>query len=99
MIDEEFCYYLTLKIIDTTAIKTKTKLDLETDTSIVKAGYGMFSVWNWSDENNKVSGQIEIIKWDKNEVILKENVQVIDFRRKETKKFIGIRTFNRKDGW
>jgi hypothetical protein len=99
VIDEEFCYVLTLKIIDTSAAKTKGILDLQADTLIVKAGYGIFSVWNWSDENNKVSGQIEIIKWDKNEVVLRENIQANDFSRKETKKFIGTRTFKRKDGW
>lgn len=99
VIDEEFCYGLTLKFIDTSAAKTKRTLDLQADTLIVKAGYGIFSVWNWSDENNKVSGQIEIIKWDKNEVILRENIQVNDFGRNETKKFVGTRTFKRKDGW
>lgn len=99
VIDEEFCYYLTLKFTDTTAAKTKRILDLQTDTLIVKAGYGIFSVWNWSDENNKVSGQIEILKWDKDEVILKEKVQATDYRRKETKKFIGTRFFKHKDGW
>jgi len=99
VIDEEFCYDLTLKFIDTTAAKTKRIIDLQADTLIVKAGYGVFSVWNWSDENNKVSGQIEILKWDKNEVTLKENIKVIDFRRKETKKFVGTRTYKRKDGW
>jgi len=56
IIDEEFCYFVTLKFIDTTAVKTKRILDLQADTLIVKAGYGIFSVWNWSDENNKVSG-------------------------------------------
>ena len=99
VIDEEFCYDLTLKFIDTTASKTKRILDIQLDTLILKASYGISSIWNWSDENNKVSGQIEILKWDKNEVILKENILAVDLGRKETKKFIGIRTFKRKDGW
>lgn len=99
VIDEEFCYYLTLKFIDTTSAKTKMIIDLQTDTLIVKAGYGIFSVWNWSDENNKVSGQIEILKWEKNEITLNENVKAVDLRRKETKKFVGTRTYKRKVGW
>ena len=99
VIDEEFCFDLTLKFIDTTAAKTKRILDLQSDTLIVKAGYGIFSVWNWSDENNKVCGRIEILKWDKDEVIVKENIQAVDFRRKETKKFVGTRTYKRRDGW
>jgi hypothetical protein len=98
VIDEEFCYCLTLNFIDTTAAKTKRIIDLQMDTSIVKVGYGIFSVWNWSDENNKVSGRIEIVKWDKNQVILKENIKAVDFRRKETMKFVGTRTYKRKEG-
>ncbi len=97
VIDEEFCYELTLKFIDTSAAKTKRTLNLQADTLIVKASYGIFSIWNWYDENNKVSGEIEIIKWDKNEVVLRENIKANDFNRKETKKFVGTRIFKRKN--
>jgi hypothetical protein len=99
VIDEEFCYELTLTFIDTVAAKTKKILNLATDTSIVKSRYGIFSVWNWEDENNKVTGQIEIIAWDKNSVTLKENIFASDYRRKETKNYKGTRTYKRKDGW
>jgi len=99
VIDEEFCYYITLIFSDTTAAKTKMTLNLETDTLIVKAQYGIFSVWNWSDENNKVSGQIDILKWNKEEIILTENIQVVDNRRKEKRRFKGTRTFIRQKGW
>lgn len=94
VIDEEFCYDLTLKFIDTNAAKTKRILDLQSDTLIVKAEYGIFSVWNWGNENNNVSGQIELLKWTKNKITLKENIQAIDLKRKETKRFVGTRTFN-----
>jgi hypothetical protein len=96
VIDEEFCYHLTLKFIDAAAAITKRILDLQADTLMVKAGYGTVSVWNWSDENSKVTGQIEILKWDKDEIILKENIRVIDLRRKETKRFMGTRSFKRE---
>lgn len=98
IIDEEFCYELTLRFIDTTAAKAKGVLELHTDSLIVKAGYRVFSVWNWSDEDTKVFGQIEILKWGQNEVILKENIIAINIERKETKKFVGTRTFKRKGG-
>lgn len=98
VIDEEYCYYLKLTFLDTTAAKTNKTLDLQTDTNIVKAEYGIFSVWNWNNENNKVSGRIEITLWDKDKVTLKENIVATDYRRKESKKFKGIRTFTRKDG-
>lgn len=99
IIDEEFAYYLTLKFLDTTVAKTKKILNLMTDTLIVKSNYGVFSVWNWSDEKNKIGGQIEIINWDKDSIIIKENVSVYDIRRKERKKFHGTRTFTRQVGW
>lgn len=97
VIDEEFCYELTLTFLDTAAAKAKKILNLATDTLIVKSRYGAFSVWNWGDEHNKVTGQIEIVAWDKNTVTLKENIHVSDFRRKETKNYKGTRTYKRKE--
>ena len=99
IIDEEFCYNLTLTFLDTAAAKTKRILNLATDTLIVKSSYGRFSVWNWSDEHNIVTGQIEIVTWDKDGITLKENIIVLDYRRKETKTYKGTRTYNRKEGW
>lgn len=99
VIDEEFCYVLKLTFLDTTAAKTKQTLNLQTDTNIVKVEYGIFSVWNWSNENNQVLGQIEITNWDCNKLTLREKVIATDYRRKEAKKFNGTRTFTRKEGW
>jgi hypothetical protein len=99
VIDEEFCHELTLTFLDTTAAKIKKILNLATDTLIVKSHYGIFSVWNWDDENNKVSGQIEIINWSNDGITLSENIITNDQRRKEIKKYKGTRTFNKKEGW
>lgn len=99
VIDEEFCYELKITFLDTTAAKAKQTLDLQIDTNIVKVDYGIFSVWNWSNENNKVSGQIEINNWNCDKVTIRENVIATDYRRKETKKFKGTRTFTRREGW
>lgn len=99
MIDDEFCYYLKLNFVDTSAAKAKKIINIQTDTSIIHVKYGIVSIWNWEDENNQLSGKIEILKWDKDEVILQENIKVVDFRRKETKKFVGKRTYLRKNGW
>lgn len=95
VIDEEYCYTLKLTFLDTFTAKTKRILDLETDTTIVKAEYGKFSVWNWSSENNHVKGTIEITFWDSNKVTLMENLVATDFRRKEKIKFKGTRSFTR----
>lgn len=95
--DEEFCYTLHLIFLDTIAAKTKKNLNLETDTLIVKSSYRIFSVWNWEDENNKVTGQIKIVAWNKNSITLKENICVSDFRRNETTNFKGTRTYRRKE--
>jgi hypothetical protein len=97
VIDEEGCYDLTLTFLDTTAAKTKKNLNLATDTLIVKSRYGISSIWNWQEENNKVTGQIEIIAWDRNAVTIKENIFVSDYRRKQTKKYKGRRTFKKPE--
>ena len=99
IIDEEFSYDLTLTFLDTAAARTKKILNLETDTLIIKSRYGVFSIWNWEVENNKVSGQIEIVAWDKNSITLKENIYVSDFRRNETRNYNGTRTYKREEGW
>lgn len=98
IIDEEFCYDLTLIFLDTALAKTKKILNLATDTLILKSQYGRFSVWDWEEENNKVSGQIEIISWDKTTVTLKEKIFISEFGRKKSKIFKGTRTYKRKDG-
>jgi len=98
IIDEEFCHNLKLTFLDTAMAKAKQTLDLEVDTNIVKAEYGIFSIWNWENENNQVSGQIEITYLDTNQAILTEDIIVTDHRRTETKVFKGTRTFTRSEG-
>jgi len=99
VIDEEYSYMLRYKLIDTTAAKEKRILDLSKDTSIVKTQYFLASVWNWSEPNNLVSGTIEVVHWETNKIILKQNVYVEDYVEKEQVKFIGIRTFETREGW
>ena len=99
VIDEEFSYTLNLIFLDLATAKTKKKLDLTRDTAIIRSKYGVFSVWNWDDEDNKVSGQIEIITWSKRSVTIKENVFIYDVRRNEKRTFIGTRTFKRRKDW
>ena len=98
-IDEEFVYTLTLVFIMPKLVHKRRVLDLASDTAIVKSKYGVFSVWNWSDENNLVSGRIEILEWRKRKVTIKENISVWDKRRNKRVKFIGTRTFTRQKGW
>ena len=95
VLDEEFCYDLTLIFPDTIVIKAKKSLNFSIDTAIIKSKYVLSSVWNWSSENNKVAGRIKILNWNRNEVKLKETIIVFDFRRKQIKKFVGTRVFKR----
>lgn len=97
MIDEEFCYYLKLQFLDTTAAKKKKTLDLINDSNIINAEYGIFSIWNWnwSDVNNKVTGKVKIIRWDRNGITIKKKIIALDYRRDKTQKFIGKRTYRR----
>ncbi len=93
--DGGFCSSLSLRFIDTAAAKTKKVLDLQTDTAIVRANYDFNSVWSWDAPSSKITGQIEILKWHKNKLVLKENVQVFLRSKKQIKKFVGIRIFIR----
>ena len=99
VIDEEFAYTLTLVFLEPEAARKRKVLNLSTDTTIVKSTYGVFSVWNWSDENNQVSGKIEITEWKRRRITVKENISVLDIRRNERLKFVGTRTFKRQKGW
>lgn len=95
VIDEEFSYNLTLTFIDTAAAKAKKTLNLITDSSIVKAGYDIFSIWNLEDERNRLTGGIKILNWNSNAITLKENITVYDRRRNEIRRYSGTRTFKR----
>lgn len=99
VIDEEFCYSLKLEFLDTNLAKSKRIIDLQSDTLILKASYGLFSVWNWENEETRISGQIEIIKWNPKGVIVKEHILCEDIRTNEINRFLGTRVFTRKDGW
>jgi hypothetical protein len=94
VIDEEYTQRLVFSFYDIAAAKEKRILNLKTDRYIVKTNYYLFSVWNWEDENYELSGEIEILKWDKNKLRLKENIKITDLQRKKTYYFVGKRTFS-----
>jgi hypothetical protein len=85
---------LYLTFLDTNAAKMKKILNLKTDTLIVKTEYRGWSVWDWDeDADYKVKGKIEILQWDTNKIVLKENIFITDYKRREKKKYIGKRNF------
>ncbi|MEZ4893161.1 MAG: hypothetical protein R3A50_01395 [Saprospiraceae bacterium] len=92
-VDEEFFHDLSLWIVDTIAAKSKKRLNLETDIAILQADYRTFSVWNWSAENNKVTGTVNIISWSNDRIKLKENVVIYDYKRDCIIRFKGKRVF------
>ena len=93
VVDEQRDYYLELHFSDTAKAKIKGVLNLATDTAIVRAAYGLRSIWNWTDEKNKISGWIKILEWNATKVVLKERVEVNDIRRVENKRFYGTRAY------
>lgn len=95
MQDEERTYQITFQFRDSAAAQRLQLLDLSTDSSVAKAKYGIHSIWNWTGENNKITGSIKILHWDKDKVVLKEHIQIDDIRRSEKKRFYGTRTFRR----
>jgi hypothetical protein len=92
-IDEEFCHWLIFTLPDSNAAVAKRNLNLKTDTLLVKSKYELFSVWNWQEENNSVSGKIFIQQWEPGKVVLRERIKVIDHRRHRTLRLTGTRTF------
>lgn len=98
VIDEAYCHTLKITFIDLEEAKRKRFIDIKADSAIVKLDYSISSVWNWSDEKNEITGNIEILKWGNKEVKLKEHIHINDIRRKEKVHFKGRREFTiRKD--
>lgn len=95
VVDEEFCYFLSLDFADPDSAKSKRVLNVEADTAIVKVASGISSAWNLGEDKNKITGQIEIVKWDKNEIILNENILVTNYLTRVSMCFVGTRTFKR----
>jgi hypothetical protein len=95
-IDEEYVEGITLQILDTTAAKQKVVLNLATDTTIVKAYYGLQNFMSYL--NPKVyrpNGEITILKWTREEIAVKEDIIVKHNDLKKPIIFKGKRTFVR----
>ena len=97
LIDEEFCYCLTLQFTDIAVAGPKKILNLFKDTATIISRYRINSIWNWDDENNKITGKVRKVKWSKDEITLKENVTVTDYRRNKIKRYAGTVRFKKKD--
>lgn len=99
IVDEEFYYYLRMRFTDTSLVRAGMTLDLARDTQLVRADYGVGSVWNWEPEDNALRGTITIDRWTPDTVVLRERVRIDDRRRQQKKSFIGTRTFVHHQGW
>ncbi len=100
-VDARTCRELTFTIIDSVAAIEKRKLDLVSDTNIIKCNYKVcYSVASDCDEDcyDPPIGHIKIIYWTKNKIMLKENISVFDKRNNKTLKFQGFRVFKRDWG-
>ena len=93
VIDEEFCEVFTCSVPDSAAFRNKKVIQVERDTAIVALRYGRYSVWNWSDERNQLTGTLELLRWTPEELLLREKIIIHDFRRNERKKLAGKRKF------
>ena len=90
VIDEEYCRSITLTVKDTLKFRTVQTFDLEKDTAIISCSYNRFSVWNWNEVKNKISGNIQVISRTANSIKLQLNITV---KAKEEYRYIGRRTF------
>ena len=100
VIDEEFWYEMRFTFNNDSLPLIQSVINLETDTSIMDFRFEICSVWNWEgsdkDTNYYVSGEIEILSWNKKTITLRENIIVHDKRKNKTWKLVGIRTFIKK---
>jgi len=94
IIDGGHAYLFCLTFLNIDSAKVKKVLNLKTDTLIVKSDYSVWSAWDWNeDANYKTKGTIEILQWDEEKIILRENIVIIDYKRKNRKKYVGKRIF------
>ena len=95
--DEEHGYALTFKFKDLLAAASKKAVNLAIDTALVETQFNTFSVWYESDKY-AVSGEIKILKWNKNKVVLEENVRIVNSSGHEIYYYRGTRKFKRERG-
>jgi hypothetical protein len=84
---------LSFTLKDTLRFIEKQTFDLTKDTAIVSCKYGYFTNTDWKNYNYKISGTLTLIEWKIGCIILKEDILVEDFKRKEKKWYKGYRTF------
>ena len=92
-IDEEFIHYFKVYIPKSDMVEGNI-LVLNKD-SILKVDYDLFSIWDWSDENNQVSGDIEILEVNRRSVKVRMHFLIDDIRRDSQLKVNGIRVFEK----
>ncbi len=92
VIDEEHTYLLRL-FFNSNNAPTPTVLNVATDTAIVKLYYNHYSVWDFNDDIYKFTGTIEILKWTKKAITLKEDITVTDAQTGEAVCYKGELTF------
>jgi hypothetical protein len=96
---DAYNYELKIFFLDTALAKQKRVLDLDRDTAIVKVLPLFWSAWvpdvgiNTIHLDSTSRGTIEIKEWNKDEIKLKENINVYDSAEKKKRKFKGVRTF------
>jgi hypothetical protein len=99
VIDAGYCHSLSITFKDTSEAITRKILHLEKDTAIINCKYGILSVWFWDygeSGKSKISGEIEILRWSKHKIKLREDIRILDERLEKTYKLKGKRVFRQR---
>jgi hypothetical protein len=91
------CRVIDYIIIDSVAAMNQRKLDLIADTHIVKSTYEICysTKTNSEDDICQPKGYIKILSWEKNKLILKEDVSFFDKEKNDTVQVVGTRVFKK----
>lgn len=85
-------------IHDSNLVTGKRSFDLTLDSSMVYIFFKLPKISFLDSKKFKLSGTIEILQWDSSKVILKQNVDVINFKSKVINHITGQKEFLRSKG-
>lgn len=93
VMNEQFQLELRVKLLDTAAAKKKKLLYIGKDTAIIHIYFDIASLLDWQDEDNAVTGSLEILSWTSTAMEVKMDLRVVDKKRNRQYLYKGTRTF------
>jgi hypothetical protein len=93
VMNEQFQLELRVLLLDTSAAKKRTILYIGRDTAIINSYFDIVSPLDWQEEDNTVTGSLEIVSWTASAMKVKMDLRVVDKKRSRHYVYKGTRTF------